>query len=103
MGEARTQEVLRPGDWPELPPPRQFPAETAIRAYVEQQHAALTSLWQTLSPEVRRNLRLLAAGRSIDPPLESAYTALGLLARDESGAPRVRIGLLDRWLQERRS
>jgi hypothetical protein len=101
--EARACQVLQPGEWPDPLTPRQIPAEAAIQAYLQRQPGALAYLWQTLPPEVRRNVRLLAAGQPIDSALELAYTALGLLQQEESGAPRLRIGLLNRWLRGRRS
>ena len=100
--EASTRQVLRPGEWPDPLLSERFPAETAIQAYLQRQPHALVRLWQALSPEARRNLRLLAARQFPDPALEPAYTALGLLARDESGTLRLRIGLLGRWLREGR-
>jgi len=102
LDAASTRQVLRPGEWPDPPSPQRVSAETAVQAYVQRQSHTLVRLWQALPPEVRRNVRLLEAGLPLDPTLEPAYTALGLLARDESGALRLRIGLLSRWLQERR-
>jgi hypothetical protein len=98
---ASASQVFRPGEWPDPPELKRVPAETVIQAYLQQHSDILMNLWQALPPEVRQNVRLLAVGRFSDPDIEPAYAALGLLARDENGAPRLRIGLLARWLQER--
>jgi len=102
LDAASTHRVLRPGEWPGPPLPQRVSAQTAVQVYVQRQPDAVEHLWQALSPEVRRNVRLVAAGQSPDPALEPAYTALGLLARDDGGSPRLRIGLLGTWLQEGR-
>jgi hypothetical protein len=93
--------VFQPGEWPEPPTVKRFPAEVAIETYLQQRPNTLAYIWNALSPEARRHVRLLAAAQRIDPDLEPVYTSLGLLLRDENGIPRLRIGVLDRWLRER--
>jgi hypothetical protein len=100
--QASASQVFEPGEWPGPLESKRVPAETVIQAYLQRHSDTLMNLWQALPPEVRQNVRLLAAGRLLDPALEPAYAVLGLLARDESDTPRLRIGLLERWLRERR-
>jgi hypothetical protein len=100
--QATASQVFEPGEWPRPVEPKRVPAETVTQSYVRQHSDTLMNLWEALPPEVRQNVRLLAAGRPLDPALEPAYTALGLVARDESDTARLRIGLLERWLRERR-
>ena len=99
---ASASRVFQPGEWPRMPALEGVPAETAIQAYLQQRSDSLVHLWRALPPEVRRNVRLLAADHPLDPALEPAYTTLGLLAADDGDRPRLRIGLLGRWLRERR-
>ena len=100
--EASAHQVFKPGEWPDPLELERFPAKTAVQAYLQQHSDTLMHLWRALPPEVQRNVRLLAAGEPLDPDLEPAYTAMGLLTKkDESGAPHLRIGLVDNWLRER--
>lgn len=100
--EASSHRVLQPGEWPPPAEPARFSPDQAVANYLENGAEAVRYLWQALPPDVQWNVRLLAEGRPLDPALEAAYRAMGLLARDEDGAPRLRIGLLARRLERRR-
>ncbi|MBN1582188.1 MAG: hypothetical protein JXA89_15900 [Anaerolineae bacterium] len=95
--------AMRPGEWPEHPSPGRFPAQEAIHAYIERQPDDLIHLWQAFPPQARRNMRLLAAGRPVDPGFEEMYDRSGLRFVDQAGTTNLRIGLLAHWLRERRA
>jgi hypothetical protein len=99
--QALATRLFQPGEWPEPPTVKRVSAEVALETYLEQHPDTLAYIWRALSPEARRHVRLLAAAQRIDPDLEAVYTSLGLLLRDENDTPRLRIGMLARWLRER--